>query len=57
LPSSHITALEIGLITFAICGIALMSSTFLKSLPHQWLLRFAAIIFFALGGRILLNYL
>ena len=57
LPSSHITALEIGLITFVICGFAIMCSTFLKSLPHQWLLRFASIIFFALGGRILLNYL
>lgn len=57
LPGAHMSALEIGLITFCICGAALMASTFLKSFPHQWLLRLAAIIFFALGGRILIDIL
>ncbi len=57
LPHSHITALEIGLITFFLCSIGYGASFFLKSLPANWLLRFAACIFFFLGGRVFFDYL
>ncbi len=55
LPESLTSALEIGLITFVICGSAFSASMFLKSFPNRWLLLFASVIFFALGGRILVD--
>jgi putative Mn2+ efflux pump MntP len=55
LPEAHTNALEIGIITFFICGIAFTVSMFFKSFPSRWLLRLASVIFFALGGRILID--
>ena len=57
LPQTHITAIEIGLITFVMCSLGYGAAFFLKSLPGNWLLRFAAGIFFFLGGGIFYNYL
>jgi putative Mn2+ efflux pump MntP len=56
LPSAHMTALEIGLITFGICSLAYGASFFLKSLPEKWLLRLAAVIFFFLGGKVISGF-
>lgn len=56
LPNTHITALEIGIITFAICAFSYSCSFFLKSLPTNWLLRVAAVIFFFLGGQIFFQH-
>lgn len=56
LPNTHVTALDIGLITFVICGLSYSFSFFLKSLPTNWLLRVAAVIFFFLGGRIIFQH-
>lgn len=55
LPQSHTSAIEIGIITFLICGIAVLASAFFKSFPSRWLLLMASVIFFALGGRILID--
>ena len=56
LPSPHMIASEIGLITFLICGLFYGASFFLKSLPTNWLLRLAAVVFFFLGGRIIYEH-
>lgn len=56
LPNTHLAALEIGVITFFICGGAFLLTLVLKTFPHQWLLRFASGIFFFLGGKILVSY-
>lgn len=56
LPGAFMSSLEIGLITFVICGGAYLSSNMVKSLPMHWLLRVAAVIFFFLGGQILVDY-
>jgi putative Mn2+ efflux pump MntP len=57
LPMAYMNSIEIGLITFLICGLAFVSSTFLKTFPTKWLLRLAAAIFFFLGGRIILGFM
>jgi len=56
LPQAHTNAIEIGLITFFICGIGFSMSIFLRSFPTQWLLRLASGIFFFLGGRVLIDF-
>lgn len=56
LPNTHITALEIGLITFVICSFSYSCSFIFKSLPTNWLLRGAAVIFFFLGGQIIFQH-
>jgi putative Mn2+ efflux pump MntP len=53
LPHTLFTAFEIGFITFVMCLLFYSGSFFLKSLPSNWLLSFAAVIFFYLGGQIL----
>ena len=55
LPGARMNALEIGMITFVLCGIALIISSFFQSFPARWLLRLASGIFFSLGGRILID--
>ena len=55
LPEKYMSAIEIGLITFFICGSAFMASTIFKSFPSRWLLLLASGIFFSLGGRILID--
>ncbi len=56
LPFAHLSAMEIGLITFFICALAYGASNFLKNLPSKWLLRSASLIFLFLGGKILFDY-
>lgn len=56
LPLVYLSAIEIGLITFFICGLSYVSTKYLKSLPTKWLLRLASCIFFFLSGRILISY-
>jgi putative Mn2+ efflux pump MntP len=56
LPETHLTALEIGFITFIICSMGYGGAFFLKSLPTNWLLRAASLIFFFLGGQILYQH-
>jgi manganese efflux pump family protein len=56
LPFALFSAIQVGVITFLICGVSYATSNFLKNFPTQWLLRSAALIFFFLGGRILYDY-
>lgn len=56
IPMAYLSAIEIGIITFFICGFAFLTSNIFKSFPTQWLLRLASVIFFFLGGRILYDY-
>ncbi|MBA2406265.1 MAG: manganese efflux pump [Bdellovibrionales bacterium] len=56
LPQAYMNSVEIGLITFLICGGAFFVSFYLKSFPAQWLLRLASVIFFFLGGKVLIDY-
>lgn len=56
LPMPHIAAIEVGIITFVLCGLAYASAGFVKNIPEKWLLRFAGIIFFFLGGEILFKH-
>jgi len=56
LPYPHWTATEVGIITFLICSLFYGASFVLKSLPSQWLLRFAAFVFYILGGRVIFQH-
>jgi manganese efflux pump family protein len=56
LPRPWLLALEIGLITFVICGLFFLLSNFFHRLPEKWLLALASLVFFILGGRIVLDY-
>lgn len=56
LPLAYLSGLEIGLITFCICGLAFFATNFFKSFPTAWLLRIASGIFFFMSGRILMDY-
>jgi putative Mn2+ efflux pump MntP len=52
LPHSHMAALEIGVITFGLCGTFYIVAQFFQNIPHRWLLRFAGSIFLVLVARI-----
>lgn len=52
LPYPYIPSLGVGLITFILCGLFYTVGQFFKKIPEQWLMRFAALIFFFLGGQI-----
>lgn len=52
IPSAHVSALWIGVLTFIVCLIFSMSSHFFKSIPEKWILRLGAMIFFVLGIKI-----
>jgi manganese efflux pump family protein len=56
LPMPHIAAIEVGIITFVICGTAYALAGRVKNIQDKWLLRFAALIFFFLGGEILIKH-
>ncbi len=56
LPLPHMTAMEVGLITFGICTVSYSCSLFFKSLPDKWILRGAGLVFFFLGGRVLFEH-
>lgn len=56
LPMAWVSAIEIGIITFVVCLLASLLTLIIKSVPEKWLLRFASLIFFFLGGRILYDY-
>jgi len=52
LPRAYLAAIEVGFITFVICGIFYLLSQYVKQIPDRWLLRFAAIIFIFLGAQV-----
>lgn len=52
LPDAHLAAMEVGVITFIICLGFYVLAQYFKNIPNQWLLRFAGLIFFFLGGQI-----
>lgn len=52
MPQAYLAAMEVGIITFFICSCFYFLSQYFKDIPDQWLLRFASIIFFFLGGQI-----
>lgn len=55
LPGAHWVALEVGGVTWAICFLFFLSSSFLQKIPDKWLLRLAALIFIFLGARVILG--
>ncbi len=56
IPMAYMSAIEIGIITFFTCAAAYLTSMVFKKIPAAWLLRFASMIFFFLGGRIIYDY-
>jgi putative Mn2+ efflux pump MntP len=52
LPRAYFAAIEVGLITFSVCGGFYFISQFFRQIPDRWLLRFAAVIFLFLGVQI-----
>jgi putative Mn2+ efflux pump MntP len=51
IPRPEFAALEVGLITFMICGCFYFFSHFFRQIPDRWLLRFASVIFVFLAGQ------
>ena len=51
IPQAHFAAVEVGLITFCICGSFYFLSHFFRQIPDRWLLRFASVIFILLCGQ------
>jgi manganese efflux pump family protein len=56
LPHSYFISIEIGLITFLICGSFYWLGQFFKEIPDRWLLRIAALIFLFLSVDILWSF-
>jgi putative Mn2+ efflux pump MntP len=56
LPFAHLAALEVGVITFLLCGVFYLLSQFFSSIPRKWLLRGAGLVFVALATRIVLSF-
>jgi putative Mn2+ efflux pump MntP len=56
LPHAEIAALEIGIITFGLCGAFYVVSQFFQNIPHRWLLRLAGFIFLILVARIVWQF-
>ncbi|MFP5384654.1 MAG: manganese efflux pump MntP family protein [Bacteriovoracia bacterium] len=56
LPRAWFAALEVGLITFVMCGSFYFLGQFFRDIPDRWLLRFAGLIFFVMGGQIIWSY-
>ena len=52
LPRAYFAAIEVGLITFSVCGGFYFISQFFRQIPDRWLLRLAAMIFLFLGIQI-----
>jgi putative Mn2+ efflux pump MntP len=52
LPRPYFAAAEVGLITFAMCGMFYFISQFFRQIPDRWLLRLAAFIFLFLSGQV-----
>lgn len=52
LPNTERIALEIGVITFIICGVFYLLSQRFQRVPDKWLLRLAGLIFIVLGVQI-----
>lgn len=53
IPNALFASIEVGVITFSVCGAFYFVSQFFKQIPDRWLLRFAALIFSFLGGQVL----
>lgn len=52
IPRAYLAAIEVGLITFSICGSFYFLGQFFKQIPDRWLLRLAAVIFIFLGAQV-----
>jgi putative Mn2+ efflux pump MntP len=52
LPHVYKAAIEVGIITTAVCGAFYSASHFFRKIPDRWLLRFAAFIFIFLGCQV-----
>lgn len=57
LPNASTAALEVGLITFAVCGLFYTLSQFLTQIPEKWLFRIGSLVFLYLGGEIIWGYI
>lgn len=55
-PHAYIAAMEVGGITFIMCGVFFSMSQFLSRIPEKWLLYFGGAVFGILAFRILLPY-
>jgi putative Mn2+ efflux pump MntP len=56
LPYANLAAMEIGVITFILCGAFYSISQFFQNIPHRWLLRLAGSIFLVLVARIVWQF-
>jgi putative Mn2+ efflux pump MntP len=56
-PHAERAALEVGLVTFIMCGSFFGLSQFLYRIPEKWLMYLGGAIFFILSIRIILPYL
>lgn len=56
LPKVWLAAVEVGIVTFFICGLSYTLGNFFLELPDKWLLRFASVIFFFLSAQILWSF-
>lgn len=56
IPRAWVSAIEIGIITLLTCLVAYFFARFMRKFPTKWILRFASLIFFAMGGRIIVDY-
>ena len=56
LPKTHFAAIEVGLITFLICGFFYLMAQFFSRIPDRWLLRLSSVIFVVMGGEIFWSY-
>lgn len=52
LPNIGMIAVEIGVITFAVCAFFYLLSQYVQRVPDKWLLRVAGLIFLVLGAQI-----
>jgi putative Mn2+ efflux pump MntP len=52
IPHAHLAALEVGIITSAVCASFYSIGQFFKEIPDKWLLRFASSIFLFLGLQV-----
>lgn len=52
IPQAHFAAMEVGLITFMVCGSFYFIGQFFRQIPDKWLLRLASVIFLFLAGQV-----
>jgi putative Mn2+ efflux pump MntP len=57
LPQTYLAAMDVGIITFIICGLFYIIAHYFHHIPERWLLRMAGIVFTLLGANIFKHYI